>query len=68
MLSSEEETKESLSMMAARQVLFWTDSPSREELNFRLARAGFWVWTLAVSFAAAAELLFVGTLIWYLLR
>lgn len=67
-LSDEEKARELCEAFALRHVLFWTGSKSQEELNFRIARVGFWVWAFAVGLAAAAELLFLGVFLWFLIR
>ena len=67
-LSDEEKARELCEAFALRHVLFWTGSKSHEELNFRMARVGFWVWVFTVGLAAAAELLFLGVFLWHLLR
>ena len=67
-LLGKEKAEELYQAFTVRNILFWTGSQSREKLNYRLARVGFWTWVIAVGLAAVAELLFLGVVLWHLLR
>jgi hypothetical protein len=49
---------------SARHTLFWSDSPAREERDFRLARIGLVVSITLLGIVGFVEIAFLATLLW----